>query len=287
MRRNKAIIIRYGELGLKGKNRFIFEKQLVTNLELCLDHHNLSYASVERPRGRIIVYLNEQLHTRHIRFLENIPGITSYSLAYIASPNQEDICEAVLYTVSDWLNSNATFRVSVNRADKNFQTASNDLERLLGSKIVEKTQAIVNLTDYMYNVCVDIVGGKAFVFLENKKGNPGMGGLPVGVTGKTAVFVSSENSVETARLMLKRGCEIVLVSDEGYKIESAVNELQKHVCGQKIEFFKIDSLHNLPAALKQKGLDVVAFDASYNRIYKYNDVIKDKDILALFPMAFS
>ena len=50
-----SVVIRYGEISLKGKNRFIFEGRLVDNIKDCFEKNNVKFEKIEKPRGRIII----------------------------------------------------------------------------------------------------------------------------------------------------------------------------------------------------------------------------------------
>ena len=73
-----CVIVRYSELGLKGKNRSFFENKLVDNIIECLQKNKITYTEVLKKRGRIIVYTSEDA----TRYLKDVFGISSLSMCY-------------------------------------------------------------------------------------------------------------------------------------------------------------------------------------------------------------
>ena len=70
------IICRYGELALKGKNRFLFENKLISNIKACLEKNNMKYIKITKPPGRILIKTNSSCNS-----LKNIFGLVSFSQA--------------------------------------------------------------------------------------------------------------------------------------------------------------------------------------------------------------
>ena len=79
-----CIIVRYNEIGLKGKNRGVFEKQLVINISKYFKFKSVKYSKIERFRGRIIIFGNFNLDVIDKKLLSCVFGISSYSFAGIS-----------------------------------------------------------------------------------------------------------------------------------------------------------------------------------------------------------
>lgn len=212
-----VVIVRYGEIALKGKNRSMFEKRLVRNMKDCLNKNDVEYEKIERLRGRIVIYTEDDCDC-----LSNVFGITSYSKASIIEPDLEKIKEeSVKYY------SRGTFRISSKRLDK-ILVPSNEIEREVGAYVFEHTGAKVRLKGPDTDIGIDIFKDRVFIFSEKKEG---LRGLPVGVEGVVAVLLEDDDSVEAAKLMMKRGCEIILikVNDINY------NKLKEYVYGFRLK----------------------------------------------------
>lgn len=226
-------IIRYAELGLKGLNRSFFERKLIENIKASCQKNNITIKDIMRPRGRIIVYTDTK--TDIFRLL---PGISSYSLA------SEVEYSAVLKKCDDFisgLSDKDTFRVSCQRIDKEFFKNSAEIERELGEYIFKNSKNKVSLTKFTKEFSLEIINGKCYVYSEKVSG---VGGLPVGVSGKVICLLSGGlDSPVAAYMMMKRGCEVVFIhfynqffnkEDKDNKIIELARELGKHQSKTKL-----------------------------------------------------
>ncbi len=250
-------ILRYGELALKGRNRIDFEKRLVSNVKSFLRKKGIKFEEILRPRGRLVVYCSNDID------FSNVFGLVSFSRAKELSLDVEDMKNYILKLLGD--KEFNTFRVSVKRSDKRIEFRSADLERELGSFIVEKFDKKVTLKGFDLELCVELFNDHAYVFLEREKCN---GGLPLGVTGRVLCLVENKDDIEAAKLMMKRGCEVVLclkkkinydlvsecyfgdelkIVDFSEDIDKLVeeNKCEAVVTGEKLEAFKTVKTKNL------------------------------------------
>jgi thiamine biosynthesis protein ThiI len=192
-----AVIVRYGEIALKGKNRGEFEKRLVKNIKACLTENKIKFKDVKRFSGRILIDTDKDCPC-----LERVYGITSFSHAIETELDIEAIKQAALsfYT-------SGTFGIKTQRIEKLLGTSSS-INIEVGSFIVENTKAKVNLKEPNVTIFIEIFNKHAYIF--NRKFN-GPGGLPAGIEGKVAVLLEDNSSIDAALLMMKRGCEVILV----------------------------------------------------------------------------
>jgi len=197
-----TVIVRYGEISLKGDNRGFFEKKLVENIKKQLQENRISYSSVARPRGRIIIETNQKCSC-----LKNVFGITSFSHATSTEPETRAMKKAALPLIKK-LAKNKSFRVTTQRVDKSIQLRSNDIDREIGSFVVDKTNAKVDLTGFDFELGIELFNSKAYLFTERIQGP---GGLPVGVEG-TVLVLKGRDSAKAAMLMQKRGCETIVIN---------------------------------------------------------------------------
>lgn len=211
---HNAVIVRYGEIALKGKNRNDFETRLVKNIKACLKVNHVSFSGVKRVRGRILAY-----STGNCERLKHVFGIVSFSPAVEVKADIEEIKKEALKQYTK-----GTFKVAVNRLEK---LLSNSLEMNseIGAFIAGRADAKVNLKNPDVEIGVELFNGKAYVFNETFKG---AGGLPVGVTGKVAVLVENKDAVKAALLMMKRGCEVIIVK------KADVKQIEKYAYGFKL-----------------------------------------------------
>ena len=128
----KYIMIRYGEIGTKGKNKKNFIKCLYTNIKNALKE--VKGVKVYNKYDRLYVELNGIDPTVIYHYLDMISGIASYSPVYFVESKQEEICDLVKELA---LNTEFnTFKVSTNRADKTFPITSMDFNRVVAGVIL-------------------------------------------------------------------------------------------------------------------------------------------------------
>ena len=201
MNKEKVFIVRFGELYLKGKNRYQFENALVNNIRRALKDTN---AVVQKITGRIIVSNIEENELEIKEKIGQVFGISSYSIATKFETSEQniiDFCKTIKL-------SNTTFKVEVKRADKRFLIHSNDLEKMLGSIILENNSTVkVDVHNPLVKVDVDIrETGSTYVSFEKINA---LGGMPVGTAGSGLLMLSGGiDSPVAGFLMGKRGLNI-------------------------------------------------------------------------------
>jgi|Deesub1362A_J573_1020465.scaffolds.fasta_scaffold11294_1 thiamine biosynthesis protein ThiI len=191
----KCIIVHYGEIGLKGKNRDFFERKLVTNIR------RITGLKAKRKFGRLEVEYANGAEEK----LRRIPGIRYFGVGFKTELDVESIKEAALRALPP---SFKTFKVSASRSNKNFPLNSMELNREIGGLIVERTGKRVNLSNPDVTLWIEVCEKDAYVYSERVEG---VGGLPVGTAGKVVSLVSGGIDSPVASFMvMKRGCEIVM-----------------------------------------------------------------------------
>lgn len=230
-----CILVRYDEIGLKGANRGRFEDLLVNNIRLAFRADGLSVGPIERRYGRIIVSLKKGISS-----LKRIFGISSCSPALETVPDVESMADAALHLCE--LNDRVSFRVSCQRLDKTMSLTSRDVEHQLGAELVSRTNAEVDLTEFDFEVGVELINNKAYVFVDRSEC---FGGLPVGSEGTVLALIDNSASLLAALLMLQRGCNVIPVS---------FSEIQHPILA------KYGAL--APRLIKEGEIDFIAKDAN-------------------------
>ena len=198
----KVILLRFGEIYLKGKNRFSFEKQLLDNIQYAL--RGLKYR-LTRMHGR---YLIENLSPEDVFEAElrvkKVFGLISYSEA-LKLPTDLDVLKRECLA---FLPSEGTFRFTVNRADKKFPLNSQQIATELGgAALAHNPELKVDLFTPGKEIFVDVrEEGYTFIFADKV---PCVGGMPVGSSGKGVVLLSGGiDSPVAAYRMAKRGLKM-------------------------------------------------------------------------------
>jgi thiamine biosynthesis protein ThiI len=204
----QAYIVHFGELGLKGRNRSPFARQLVDNIYAVL--HDVDGTKVQRFHSHILVTVpvdtpGSMMEQR----LGKVFGIAYFAPAKVVVPDLEAICQTALDLAGDMLTPETTFRVSTNRGDKQFSYKSPEVDREVGARIVDATGAPVKLKDPDVTLNIQVYQDAAYLFIRRLLGP---GGLPVGVSGRVlTLFSGGIDSPVAAHLMLKRGCTLDLL----------------------------------------------------------------------------
>jgi len=208
-----VVLVRYGELGLKGNNRHVFEKALVTNIRDALEP--ISKVVVQRLRGRIAVF-PERRGELVARRLQEVFGITSISPARSVEATPEAIAEAAGPILAHAMEAYppdepVTFRVRTSRADKRFPLHSTELDRFVADRILGADRRIVvKLSRPELELGIDVREDQAYVFAARL---PGPGGLPVGTLGRAVCLISGGiDSPVAAWMSMKRGCQVTYVT---------------------------------------------------------------------------
>lgn len=199
------IIIRYGEISTKKRNRKGFVDKLKENIRWTLE--DFSNAKLSASRDRMCILLNGEDHREIISRLKGIFGIQSLSPALKVGKDIEEMKNAVLYYFEHLSGKISTFKISTKRADKDFPYNTDELNHILGGHLLKNTEGItVDVKNPDFNLRVEV--RKEAVYLTGEI-IPGAGGLPLGSSGKAMLMLSGGiDSPVAGFLSMKRGLEI-------------------------------------------------------------------------------
>ena len=203
--------VHYAEVALKGKNRIFFEKRLTSNIKVAL--RGTGYTQVERLHDRILVRLEKDADVPEIkRRLQQVMGIAYFELACSTERDITAIKETALQQIQG--KTYESLKVETRRTDKTFPLTSPQISAEVGGYLIEKT----GLRADMHNpdlVCwIKITQKSAYISTEKIRG---IGGLPVGVSGKVLVMLSGGiDSPVAAWQMIKRGAKAVFIHFYSY-----------------------------------------------------------------------
>ena len=203
----QAILVRFGEISLKGNNRSYFVNKLIANIKQQLK--GTGNFKIERTYGRIYIYIEDKPRN-YLEKLKIIPGIVSISPVAIAPLEFEKIKELSLdvfkYSVSNYP---TTFKVETSRPNKKFPLKSPEINREIGAYILKNINKVsndrltVNVHQPEHLVNIEIRKDKTLIYTETIEGP---GGLPVGTSGKGLLLLSGGiDSPVAGWLGLKRG----------------------------------------------------------------------------------
>lgn len=199
----KWILVRMGEISLKGKNRYIFEDILIKNIKDSLA--DLEDREIEKAYGRIYIEAKEDFKEVSER-LKNVFGIVSFSLAVKTDLNMEAIEKSVLRVMAEL--DASTFKVDCRRPNKKFPVKSPDISRQVGGYILKNLSGWkVDIHNPQHLLEIEVRDEGAYIYTGSV---PGPGGLPVRSTGKGILLLSGGiDSPVAGYLGMKRGVELI------------------------------------------------------------------------------
>ena len=204
------ILFHFGELSLKGKNRSTFERKMAQNIKRVIKPV-LKPNGFYREHGRMTADV-EEITDELLDLLALLPGIRNFSVVHECDPDLSAIQQAAKAAVLEDFGENVAgkpFRVSSKRSNKGFPITSPELNFEVGGYLKTKLELAVNLDNPEIDVRVEVGAKSVYIYTRKIQG---IGGLPVGTSGKGVVLFSGGiDSPVAAYTMMKRGMEVVLV----------------------------------------------------------------------------
>ncbi|MCR4284351.1 MAG: tRNA 4-thiouridine(8) synthase ThiI [Parcubacteria group bacterium] len=239
-------ICHYDEIGLKGRNRKVFEGKLVDNIKNGLVLRTPgSFEYVKRISGRVIIKLSEK-GKNDIKEIEEVLGrtfgIAYFTFAFSSSQDIGSIKARVLSLMA--VKKFKTFRITSQRSKKDFPLTSQDINIEVGAHVLDNIKNIkVKLENPAINCFIEIADNFVFIYFDKLKG---LGGLPIGISGKALLLVSGGiDSPVAAYYLMKRGLEVCYIHFHSLpytsqssldKVESLVSVLDNFQYKSKIYF---------------------------------------------------
>lgn len=202
------IMIRYGELSTKKKNRMRFINKLKNNMEHVLFIYPDVSVKTDRDRGH--VYLNGTDYHEVAESLKEIFGIQAFSPSFKVEKNVDTLVKAVQEIMTSVYKDGMTFKITAKRSDHSFELDSRALNHTLGDAVFSVLPNIkAQMKQPDINLKVEIRDEAAYISYEDIRG---AGGLPVGTSGKGMLMLSGGiDSPVAGYLALKRGVDIEAV----------------------------------------------------------------------------
>lgn len=251
-----SIIVKYGEIGVKGKNRYIFENKLIKNIKNMLKP--IDKFNVYKEYGRVYVDLGDYEYDEICEEVKKVFGVVGVCPAVKVLRNNEEDVEAAYTQLKETAlvvleekiaNGAKSFKVESRRGDKSFRLTSQDMSIDIGGYLLS------NVGD---RIKVDINKPEAKIKCELRESNvvvytdtvPGYGGLPIGTNGKAMSLLSGGIDSPVATWMVaKRGMEVEAIHFHTYpftseksqeKVKDLARILAKYV--GKVRLHKINLL---------------------------------------------
>ena len=203
----KAFLIKYAEIGIKGKNRYLFEDALIQQMKYALKP--VGEFHIRKESGRIFAEALEEFDfDEAVEALSYVFGISGICPIIIEDDNDfSHIARVVSEYVDDrYNNKNFSFKVNVRRADKKYPIKSMEVAALLGEHLLNCFEELhVDVHHPDVTITVEI-RNKVYIYSEEI---PGPGGMPIGTNGKAMLLLSGGIDSPVAGYMIsKRGVRI-------------------------------------------------------------------------------
>lgn len=205
----EIVLIKNGELVLKGLNRNTFEDILIKNMKKAL--RELGEFKFTKSQSTIMVEsLDDADLDDAVEVLTRVFGIAALSRAACAPKDLEEIQKLTIEYLKEQLSDAKTFKVEAKRSDKKFPYKSPEICREVGGYVLSKFHHLkVDVHNPDVVITVEIRDNYAFIRGNSIKG---AGGMPVGTNGRAAILISGGiDSPVAAYMMAKRGIELVAV----------------------------------------------------------------------------
>ncbi len=275
----QLVIIHYGEIGIKGKNREFFERKLMENIKKGLGNNA---KKVYRRYGRIVAEVKDFQKSKMI--LEKTPGIEYFSPAKRVENDIEKIKEKVVKILNG--KDFETFKIESKRSYKKFPLTSLEINKSVGAYVVHKFGKKVSMKSPDIRVFIEICEKESFVYTEKFYG---IGGLPVTTGGKVICLLSGGiDSPVASFLIMKRGCKVIFVhffnktlhsSAVRKKIENIVKILSAYQNGAKLYMVDFSIVQNEIIKTVSSSYRMVMYRRIMTRIA--NEIAKRENAKAL------
>ena len=212
-----AFLIKYAEIAIKGKNRYLFEDALVKQMKLALEPVEGEF-TVTKEQGRVYVFCPEKYgFDEAVEALQRVFGIVGISPVVIYEDQGFDQMakDVVSYMEARYPGYNGSFKVYTRRAKKSYPITSMEVSAAIGEKILDAfPDASVDVHNPEMTLSVEI-RDKIYVYSETL---PGPGGMPIGTNGKAMLLLSGGIDSPVAGYMIAK---------RGVKIEAVISMLRR------------------------------------------------------------
>ena len=220
------ILVRYGDLTLKGRNRKIFVQRVVNLVKEKLEGLK---TTLEITHDRIYVAINGEDTNEIIKRLSYVSGLSSYSLVVRVDTTEDmqAIKDAAVALINEQIKGDVKFKIESKRSDKTFPLTSLEISKEVSSYVLKHCKNLhVDVHNPEETLYIELRNKDTYLYLKDIRG---MGGFPVGVAGKGLLMLSGGiDSPVAGYLAMKQGVEIECVHFESTPLTS-IESAQKVV----------------------------------------------------------
>lgn len=240
------IVIRYAEIALKGKNQKEFLNRLLKNIKEQIKTDLDMTPVLEREKGRVYLLLEGKAPEQFYDSLNHVFGISSYSPARKVGLELEEMKAAALEELQQLVQGPTRFRVSVRRPNKQFPIKSPEMQQIIAAHMLQNiTDLKADLHQYDVDLLLEIRYDATYIYT---KSYAGLGGLPLGTSGRGMVLLSGGiDSPVAGWLAMKRGVTIEAVHFHSYPYTSEeAKQKVLDLAGQMAKYSNRVVVHMVP-----------------------------------------
>ncbi|WP_306367586.1 tRNA uracil 4-sulfurtransferase ThiI [Nocardiopsis sp. CC223A] len=273
-----CVLMKLGEIVLKGSNRKLFERRLHNNIRSSV--RDLGEIRVsQRGSGVIIVRKPGASDLEVAEIADRMANVMGVVWVHLVRRVPKDTATITDVAVRSMEGREGTFAVRARRRDKRFEMTSSELAGYLGSEIIKAHGYPVNLKRPDNTLHVEVDKDEAFIFTD---GVPGQGGLPAGMSGRGLVLMSGGiDSPVAAHRMIRRGLKVDFLHFSGmpftgpesiYKAYSLVRQLDRYQVGSRLFVIPFGKAQQ---QLKSSGIERLQIVAQRRLMLKTAEVLAD------------
>lgn len=236
-----CVLLKLGEIVLKGKNRDVFERRLISNIRDALQTVGIEL-DVRKRHGVIAIFLPQGATAEQAEAVaqrvSDVPGLVWIHRAWRVAKDPDAVLKAGLELAgeSEEAKRGARFAVRSRRRDKRFPLRSNELDRLVGGAINDEYGLPVDLKNPELTLFIEVDRDEVFIFTG---GIPGQGGLPVGSSGRALVLMSGGiDSPVAAYRMMRRGLHVDFLHFSGIPFTTSESIYKAYALVRKLDRFQ-------------------------------------------------
>ena len=246
----EIILVKYSEIGIKSRPvRKKMEDLLIKRLKEKID------TNAKKTSGRIILYPRQRISEEMLEYLALTPGVKAIAKAIETRLDIEEMKSIARRIVQE--RNTRSVAVRANRLDKNLRFKSIDINKAVGEELAKITR--INLDNPEMEIFIDIDKKNAYIYTESIKG---IGGLPVGSSGKAIALISGGiDSPVASILALKRGLEVAALhlklSDiEERRVKETIEKIKRIYPGIRLVIYEYKPiLESISKELRKKGME--------------------------------
>jgi tRNA uracil 4-sulfurtransferase len=256
-----CVLLKLGEIVLKGRNRQQFERILHGNIRAAVKDVGVPLDLRQRD-GVIMLRVGAEAAAMVAERMRDIPGIVTVATPLRVAKTPEAVVAAAVAVMAG---KPGPFAVRARRRDKRFPLTSAELSVLIGRQIQDAHGLSVNLSHPATTVFIEVDSDEVFVFTEGK---PGQGGLPVGMSGRGVALMSGGiDSPVAAYRMMRRGLRCIFLHFSGmpltgpesiYKAYALVRGLDRFQGGSRLFVVPFGKAQQALASSGADRLQIVA-----------------------------